>query len=338
VICYFAGITNNDNYKEGKLNDDLNEKKFKEKLLKYGADFEGIDKVLAECEMSLPSRVFGCTGWKGWIKIKKIKPIEGYCFGNKLNLPYGIYINKNDSNKKIEIFQTKEEYNSFINKKYKGSWKDKQKEFKKEYSVWFFDKPYFYGKFEITFEIEKEILEPIFYPLLTFIEKYGFLGGKWNIGYGRVKIEKIDLKNKNREEKEEWRIDNFEFNNFYNGGENKFPRISFYRLGSKNHIKYIYLVKSCKDWDELEDKDKKKIYYYDEQISKNTYKDIIIELIKIKAFHRHDISSSYKRHNIFGEGGKNAKGTKIIPWIYEENGRLKGGFVSIAGILGIGGN
>ncbi len=27
--------------------------------------------------------------------------------------------------------------------------------------------------------------------------------------------------------------------------------------------------------------------------------------------------------------------SKIIPWIHEENGQLKGGFVSIAGILNL---
>ena len=51
------------------------------------------------------------------------------------------------------------------------------------------------------------------------------------------------------------------------------------------------------------------------------------------------------RHKIFGtiKKGKNEKievpqGTKILPWIYEENGELKGGFVSIAGVLSLGVN
>ncbi|WP_457568695.1 type III-B CRISPR module RAMP protein Cmr1, partial [Desulfurobacterium sp.] len=108
VICYFAGITKKEDYENGKLNDKLDDKKFKEEVLKNGANFEGVDKTLTEVGISLPSRVFGCTGWKGWMRIKRIEPIEDYCFGNKLNLPYAVYINKKNS--EIDTFKSKDDY------------------------------------------------------------------------------------------------------------------------------------------------------------------------------------------------------------------------------------
>ncbi|WP_456484912.1 hypothetical protein [Desulfurobacterium sp.] len=43
------------------------------------------------------------------------------------------------------------------------------------------------------------------------------------------------------------------------------------------------------------------------------------------------------RHKLFGTTTGETEGTKIIPWIYEKDGQLKGGFVSIAGIINIGG-
>jgi len=314
VICYFTGVTSNKDYDDkGKLNDDLDEKSFKEKVLNNGLDFAGIDKALAECKISLPSRVFGCTGWKGWVRIKDIKPIEDYCFGNKLNLPFGLAVKKDFS--EVKELKSIRELN------------------KRDYSSWFFAKPYFYGKFETIFEMEKEILDPIFYPLLTFVEKYGFLGGKWNIGYGRVKIDIIELKEINWQKKSEWRTKKFGLNSFHKNGKDRFPTVSFYKINSNNINKEIVSVKECNNWDELENKKKNLICYYVEEIFCKTYKDMISELIKIKASHRRDISNNSERHEIFGEGGKNAKGTKIIPWSYEENDQIKGGFVSIAGFL-----
>ena len=325
VICYFAGITNNGNYNSGRLKDDLKSDEFKEKLLKHGASFEGLDNALAECKISLPSRVFGCTGWKGWVRVKGIEPIEDYCFGNKLNLPFGVAVKKDDNN--IKIFKTKNEYNDFINQNYFGPWREKQKVFRRNYSIWYLANPYFYGQFTITFEVEEEILEPIFYPLLTFIERYGFLGGKWNIGYGRVKIKNVKLKDNGEFTNiDSWEKDKFIFSNFYKNKNEKLPNKD---LSS--------LCKSTNDWNDLENNRNKIIYFKEDDAKQSSYKEIIKELIKIKASHRHDISDPNERHNIFGEGGKNVKGTKIIPWIYEEDGQLKGGFVSIAGMLNSGG-
>jgi CRISPR-associated protein Cmr1 len=307
VICYFAGITKKGNYKDSKLNDNLDEKEFRENVLKNGANFEGVDKTLAELGISLPSRVFGCTGWKGWVRIKRIEPIEDYCFGNRLNLPYGIAVKKD-----------------FSEVKELDSYRELRKLDIKDYSSWFFSKPYFFGKFEITFEIEENIIEPLFYPLLTFIERYGFLGGKWNIGYGRVKVEKLEEKeNGNFKEIESWRRKEIGFGAFYKELPEKFTNKNFSNI-----------IEVINNFSGLLSKDKIKVLV--SQSTKNAFVEIIKELLKIKAQERRSVSNSSKRHDLFGEGGKNAQGTKIIPLIYEENGQLKGGFVSIAGIINLG--
>jgi CRISPR-associated protein Cmr1 len=305
VICYFTGITNNENYKDGKLQDNLNEKEFKEKVLKNGTYFKGIDKTLAELGISLPSRIFGCTGWKGWIRIKKIEPIEDYCFGNILNLPIGIAIKRNFS--EVKELQNHGELD------------------KNNYSGWFFGKPYFYGKFVVNFKIEDEIVESVFFPLLSFIESYGFLGGKWNIGYGRVKIDKVKEKESSDfQERNDWRKEQFEFSNFYKDSSNKF-----------SDKRFSDFIEQVSDFNDLKCKDEVKYRCLPDRSTQSNFKEIIKELLEEKAKERRTITDSQERHNLFGEGGKNAQGTKIIPWIYEENGQMKGGFISIAGIINL---
>jgi CRISPR-associated protein Cmr1 len=46
------------------------------------------------------------------------------------------------------------------------------------------------GKFEATFKVPEEIKETIFFPLLNFMDKYGYWGDGWDIGYGRLKVKK----------------------------------------------------------------------------------------------------------------------------------------------------
>jgi CRISPR-associated protein Cmr1 len=375
VICYFAGITKKGNYKDSKLNDNLDEKEFRENVLKNGANFEGVDKTLAELGISLPSRVFGCTGWKGWVRIKRIEPIEDYCFGNRLNLPYGIAVKKD-----------------FSEVKELDSYRELRKLDIKDYSSWFFSKPYFFGKFEITFEIEENIIEPLFYPLLTFIERYGFLGGKWNIGYGRVKVEKLEEKeNGNFKEIDNWRKEEIRFGdsnikriNDLVSEENSFSQSTQFF----EYVKFFLEVDSFYYSNERDFNNKIANIPTTVKVVKlsnnfNNFKAVIQELLKIKAqirnCLRHESEKiislkdcykknkftitqklSYKikknnneiereiecsllkqiidfRHKLLGATSNDREGTKIIPWIYEENGQLNGGFVSIAGIINLGG-
>jgi len=310
VICYFAGVTSNKNYDDkGKLNDNLDEKSFKEKVLNNGLDFARIDKALAECKISLPSRVLGCTGWKGWVRIKKVEFKKD---NFKEDLKGRIIKNKN----------------------------------------WFWGSPYYEGKFKITFELEDKILEPIFYPLLTFIERYGFLGGKWNIGYGRVKIESIDddlwneFKNKNDNEID---FENFKKLHELIVIENNFSAST----QSYEFLKYFFNVNSFYCFNERDFQKKVSNIPRNIRIVKlndnfSDFKNAIQELLKIKAKMRYCLRPNNSivdkedwnnfRHRLLGTTSNGLEGTKIIPWIYEENNQLKGGFVSIAGIIGLGGN
>ncbi len=296
VICYFSGITNKTNYEDkGKelLKDNIEYVKFREKILESGTNFDSVDKALAELGITLPSRIFGCTGWKSLIRIKSSTIASN---GTRYSYPIG----------KIDYPELK----------YKNPKDDKKVIIPK----WYFPKG-FMGEFEIVFKLNEHIVKPIFYPLLHFIEKYGFLGGKWNVGYGRVKIESAKSKQKKNEYNEG---KEFLFEKFYKYGDilSKFKNVS-----QKDFIEEVY------NFNDLINKKSKKILLLKNK-SDGDIKSIIRELIKQKAEERIKMrSNDDKRHRIFGEGGKNAQGTKIIPWIYEENNELKGGFISIAGFL-----
>ena len=311
VICYFAGITEKENYKDGKLNDDLNEKEFKKSVLENGTTFESVNKILTRLGISLPSIVFGCTGWKGLLRIKRIEEIEDYCFGNRLNLPFGIAVKKDFSEiKELNNFRELDRDN---------------------YSGWFFPIPYFFGKFEIIFEIEEKIIKPLFYPLLTFIEKYGFLGGKWNIGYGRVKIEKVEEKEKEDfKEINNWRREDFKFDNSnvekisnFISKKNNFS----HSTQSHEYLKFFLVVDSFYCFRERNFNNKVSnlpsiIKIAELNNNFNCYEDAIIQLLQLKAKIRNCLrpnnSISNKqfwhnfRHKLLGTTSNNMEGTKII--------------------------
>ncbi len=306
VICYFSDITDESNYDNGKLKEkELKEATLKAKILDNGNDFDRIDRILAELGVSVPSRIFGCTGWKGLVRIKEIN-FDKNNFQNKLR---GRIINGKN---------------------------------------WFWGTPYYEGEYSILFEVEKNIEDSIFYPLLTFIEKYGFLGGKWNIGYGRVRIEKVEgIKD------DEWRKDKFGFGDRTVRFSDLVDEntLSGKSLQPFNLLKYFLGINNfyCKKERDFKNKissipRKIKIAKFDNL--NGSYVDLIKELLKKKAEMRNclrpESSVNNKklwndfRHELLGTTSGGTEGTKIIPWIYEEGGQLKGGFVSIAGIINIG--
>jgi len=409
VLCYFNGIID-DNYfdEDGKSIENLNYDEFKKILRKKIEDKikndekyeieELIDETLSELGISLPSRIFGCTGWRGRIKIKKIEPIEDYCFENRLNLPYAIGIKKDNDDKNIIEWRTKNDYHQFIKEKYNGD----NNNFKKDWSVWYFSDPYFYGKFEVTFETDKTIKDAVLIPLLNFIDEYGYIGGKWNIGYGRVKILNNDWdKDKTTFELSKFGdfkdfdfkdIDNYNKNFIFNYSgifkNKKEYELIKYILGCdkfyckrdrdlKNKIqnmpKEIGVIKfNDLEFDNAEEKVRENVRElikklllmkmkmrnclrhecennlekcYDERDSKKKFNEKKIINCKIKGKEIKIKCGTLKewhdfRHRLLGSTGQPAQGTKILPYIYEEDDKLKGGFVSIAGILNIkgGGN
>ena len=210
VICYFSGICNkNDHFNSqlGRLEREVDRKKFKECLLKEGNFFEAKTKCLLEQDIPLPSIIFGTTNWKSLIRIKEIEYLDDYCFGNKLNLPYSIGIKK-DNSEDIEEFSNREDWENKINFYEGKNFKEKLRKAKKEFSFFFFNNPYFYGNFQVKFEVEEEIVESVFYPLLNFMEKYGFWGSKWNIGYERLEILQVN-ENNNDNSINDWRKTSF---------------------------------------------------------------------------------------------------------------------------------
>ncbi len=165
VICLASGITNFDQYydrKNGTFKADFSLKYEDLNRIKNFTDIHN----LAKDRLSLPAYIFGATGWKGLIRIKKIEEIELFEY-NYLNGAIAI----------AELSYSK---------------KLKNNEVKKIIPRWYFNKG-FLGLFEISFKVYNEIVDSIFYPLLNFVQQYGFLGGKWNIGYGRVRIIEPDV-------------------------------------------------------------------------------------------------------------------------------------------------
>jgi CRISPR-associated protein Cmr1 len=383
VLCYFNGIINDDYFdKNGKPTETLNYKEFIEKLEekienKQDGDECGInqlvDETLDELSISLPSRIFGCTGWKGKIRIKKIEAIEDYCFGNKLNLPYAIGIKKDNENNYNTIeWKTVGKYSRFIGKKY-----NKNNYNFKDWSVWYFPTKYYFGEFEVIFETDEITKDVVLIPLLNFVEKYGYIGGKWNIGYGRVKIKDVEIR---------------EVNNWRNISILKLKE-SELSYGKNELIKTILGCDSfyCKTEQNFKEKISKipkeirvikfKDLEYDNDNKEENLKELIKELLimkmKMRDCLRHSCENKYNwkkcygsingkkkfdeekeidckidnikincgvlkkwkefRHSIMGSTEKTTQGTKVIPYIYEEKGKLKGGFISIAGVLNIKG-
>jgi len=321
IICYFGGICSEKDFdkEKGRFEKEISQEEFKKRLLKYGTDFEGQIEALKELEIPLPAIIFGTTGWKSLIEIKSIRYLDDYCFGNKLNLPTKFCISKNENKEVKENNKCPIRSNN-------------------DWSVFYFKIPYFWGKFEVVFRVHKDIKESIFSPLLNFMDKYGYWGGGWNIGYGRLRINRVEIIEKevnNVKEVSDWRKNEFDFSKFD-------------KLENNSSVKYDDLIKTV-NFDELIDKNIDEItktFLYQEikkiQV-KNCNKDIkevIKELIEKKAELRkkHKLnrqSEDEKRHEIFGYS-KPTEGSKILPYINKlDNNTYECGLLSIAGILNL---
>lgn len=307
VYCYAAGIPVK-NYGNEQLNFNKFQKSLKSKLKEEIDLDEAEDMVLAEQGISLPSRIFGCRGWRGWIKIIFIRLTEGYCFKNYLNLPEVIYKDKNNS---------------------RDSWEETKRRNVRElrrqnrnYHFWYFGIPYFWGKFSIDFQVKEQIGEYILFPLLSFIQQYGSFGGKNNLGYGRVKI-KINNEDVNNEI--------FEFSKFkkYNRNSKQFSNYKDRKItdainGNKNSI------------EDLIETERKIGFWKIGNISSELIK-IIEELISTKASSRRDFkygkNNDNLRHFIFGNARGELQATKIIPWINKISDKnYEYGFISLIGL------
>jgi CRISPR-associated protein Cmr1 len=328
VICLFGGITKKEDYKDGILKSDLSDGFSREKLLKEieknnGKSSIGIKEDFLK-KLPLPAQIFGCTGLKSKIRIKSIKKIKedhpnNYPIGplQISSLTYEKFIPRNNQRKTVT-------------------------------PRWFFQKG-FQGQFEIVFEVESSILDSIFFPLLNFIEKYGFWGGKWNIGYGRAKIIYLS---QGELKKEICKSKTFTFNET----DLEFKKLvcakSFSPPPNNSNLLSFFLNFGNFQSSSEKDLQKKisgipsKIKIAEFDFNDNNQKKIIEKLLSKKAELRGCLRPDSPpwnnnflkklRHQVFGTTSGGAEGTKIFPFFYEEGGKVKVGFVSIAGMLKIG--
>ncbi len=377
VICYFSGICKKEDFnsKNGRFEKEVDRRKFEKCLEGKDNTFKAKIECLLEQGIPLPSIIFGTTNWKSLIEVESIKYLGDYCFGNKLDLPDKICINKSN-------YEIRENCG-------------RPGRSNEDWSVFYFTNPYFYGKFEVKFQVEEKILEPIFYPLLTFMDKYGFWGGKWNIGYGRLKILKVEPEN---ETVNGW--DDFELFDLFDNisswkkkmkietGEldldfNSLEASEFLKsiLNKSSDDKFSFSCKEEKDFgNKMRSFPKKIIILKNSQGGSNNYRFIIENLLKTKVRIRNRLKQCEEkfkdcfekcngkeifngekllkcnggqikckelklwrtfRHKLLGEQGE---GSKILPFIYKEQQeqeqqqqQLKGGLLSIAGLLNLEG-
>lgn len=320
VICFVAGELEN-NCKSEKLDQEkffsaINEIVEKQKV----SIFEAKKKALSALNISIPSQVFGCNGWEGFVRVKEIR----FC-NKQINLPCVIYKEKYKQDGWVEKYPVVDNGRKKcprINIK-------KQKE-----HAWYFPDTYLFGKASIKLElVDEKIGKNIIFPLLNFIQKYGFVGGSNNLGFGRVKfsLEDINISEFNQ----------FEFNNKIITiddiieGKEDFNGLISYDLVKKRKIGFFNfgLYKPKKE------KSLEKMYL-------GMIKTLLVKKSELRGKCRGDdekdkkednVFDNEKRHFVFGSaardeyiGIKGPNATKIIPWINNvtEN-KYEYGFISL---------
>jgi len=303
VICYFGGVCKKEEFNpnQGRFEKEVNYKEFKMKLLEHGNNFDGQVKTLSDLEIDALKKL-GIPipsiifGTTGWKSLIEIREINF----DKANF--------ND----IEVKNRK----IIPNKN------------------WFWKGREYNGNFEVVFRVPEEIKETIFFPLLNFMDKYGYWGGGWNIGYGRLRINRVEIIEKevnNVKEVSDWRKDEFDFSKV---GKNK----KIYIEGNDNNENKI--VEPVKETNLLTNKDPK-IKHWKHNGCKLPVKDMLRNLIIEKANLRRSLNDQKERHYIFGKTGNIqgedlSQGSKILPYINRlENDTYECGLLSIAGILNL---
>ncbi len=293
TIMYFADVLNDKDFnpQNGRFEKEVNRKELRNFRLKNGNDIkEIINHLLHEQKIPISSVIFGTTNWRSLIEIKDIFDL------NKFS-DYKYYL---------------------------GTLKFTELKHNGKIPTWYFPKG-FYGKFKVKFLVEKNILDSIFYPLLTFMDKYGFWGGKWNIGYGRLKVESVE---ENNSSKNNWRKSDFELPNGICFSWNKLQVVNDFN----ELMQFSY--------------ENRKIKIFEYFVSEDSFEQSVKELIKLKAQKRANYRKDTElRHKVFGTTKSPPKkdflpqGSKNFPYITYTPIRDKFpydcGFLSIAGLLNL---
>jgi len=307
VICYFGGVCKKKEFNpnQGRFEKEVNYKEFKIKLLEHGNNFDVQVKTLSDLEIDALKKL-GIPipsivfGTTGWKSLIEIREINF----DKANF--------ND----IEVKNRK----IIPNKN------------------WFWKGREYNGNFEVVFRVPEEIKETIFFPLLNFMDRYGYWGGSWNIGYGRLKVLSVNSSENG------WRKDKFDFSKFKSSKEDLEGNWDGNFNSLISIVNYNGLIN--KNIDENIDKmfniilsEKGKIIQiHIEKCNKINFKENIKTLIEIKVKLRKkyklNAQNDKRRHEIFGYSDP-TEGSKILPYINRLDNSYECGFLSIAGILSL---
>ncbi|SHH22069.1 CRISPR-associated protein Cmr1 [Thermosyntropha lipolytica DSM 11003] len=303
VICFLAW--KEIFYGEKKNTIKNKEEKLNEFLLQQGVKTEDVCCFLKKkLKFSIPEIIFGDTGWKGLISLKNIK-FEG-SLDNSLGLPERFCFFNNEKEIKTD---------RDCPRKRSGGW-----------AVFFFGKPYFWGKLELDFWVVDDIIDGVFYPLLNFMDDYGYWGGKWNLGYGRLKIvgvkregKEIDIKNKG--------TFNLNFGNYNCNFANLITSKSFTsNIPLEQEIKNFLAQKNIENIKVL-----KGI-----PLKSHDLKDILMELVQLKQLEgrRKFDRSQNEKHKIYGKViYSESEGSKILPYIVRNGGKYDTGYLSLTALV-----
>ncbi|WP_058486550.1 RAMP superfamily CRISPR-associated protein [Defluviitalea phaphyphila] len=238
--------------------------------------------------------LFGCENFKGNITIEKITDIK----------------NNISEIKKIKIEIKKN------NKKAK---------------CWFLPSKLYIGKLSVKFKVNELLLEDYFYPLLYFINEVGYLGGKWNLGFGRVEVlevidesikQEVNLKKYAKftksitiKNKKEYDI------------KKHFENIK-YRIND-NKGQLVVLAETNEEFEPFKNKKSNKAI---KKYVESTYKSYITDVLKEKTEYR-NVIKGYLRHKVFGTTKEGTQGSKVLPYVgKDDSGNFKTGFLLLDGL------
>lgn len=196
----------------------------------------------------------------------------------------------------------------------------------------YFPRDYFEGILVVEFAVADFFTDGIFYPLLNFMDRYGFWGGKWNIGYGRLKVLEIEEIGGKRIYLRE--VNRFKFDFF--GGEDKNIEDLIEEVSNFDELTY-WQAENCKI----------KVFPVNKKAELEQLLEDLIQTKKQKRANFLRTANSEdeekrnreKRHKVFGTvkfPPKDAPhGSKILPWVCKASDGYTGGFISITSLLNL---
>jgi CRISPR-associated protein Cmr1 len=162
VICDFSEMFEGDRFKNNEFDYDKYQSYIKNHP--YATDEEICDCL----KLSPGARYFGCTGWKSKIGIESVMKVD---------------------ESKISTFETKDFKNYLGLGKITIDTGRVNQYGPPKTSNWYPPPKYYFGGFQVAFSVSNiHIRDKILYPLLIFIQQHAFIGGKNNLGFGRIKI------------------------------------------------------------------------------------------------------------------------------------------------------